>query len=252
MKKELRIRHTTNAGVLINIGRKSLGVDLFSRDSKGLYPDTPMELKEELLDEIEKGHIEAILFTHGHGDHFCLEDVIEALKRNPDLMVISTDEVIGRIQMAAPPGKRLFAISPEEKDNVRLQFSNGSLELFNSRHMGEQYAGVQNIVCMLEVDGMRIVLPGDAWPSTELFERIAAWSFDVDLLAGPFPLIGIPSNRRMIEKCLRVKTILAMHLPRRSQDVQNWIVNTKRICENAKDGLPMPVFGEVLGQEYVF
>ncbi|MCI8559371.1 MAG: MBL fold metallo-hydrolase [Lachnospiraceae bacterium] len=250
MEMNLTIRHTANAGVLINIGRNSLGVDLFSRDPEGLYPDTPAQLKAELLDEIERGHIEALLFTHGHGDHFCPEDAAEALKRNPNLAVISTDEVIGLLRAAAPLGKRLYAVSSKEKGNVRIQFPEGSLELFNSRHMGEAYAGVQNLVFMLNVNGKQIVIPGDAWPDPELFARIGAWSPKPEVFIAPFPLIGLPSNRKMIKKYLKPVHILALHLPRPEMDEQNWAASAKSVCERTEDGLPMPDFGEILGKEY--
>lgn len=250
MKTNIVIRHTANAGVLINIGRNSLGVDLFSKDPEGLYPDTPTELRAKLLDEIEKGYIGALLFTHGHGDHFCLEDAVEALNRKPDLTVISTDEVIGLLQMAVPFGKGLYAISSKERANVRIKFPNGSLELFNSKHMGEAYAGVQNLVFMLEIDGKQIVIPGDAWPEPELFARIGKWSSKPDLLIAPFPLIGLPSSRRMMVEHLKPVHILALHLPRPEMDDQNWIASAKGICERAGDGLPMPDFGESLGKEY--
>lgn len=244
------IRHTANAGVLINIGRNSFGVDLFSRDPEGLYPDTPAELKEELLNKIERGCIGALLFTHGHGDHFCLEDVAEAMRRNPELTVISTDEVIELLQGEVPFGKRLFAIPSKEKGNVKMHFLNVSLELFNSRHMGENYAGVQNLVFMLETDGKRIAIPGDAWPEPELFARMGVWSSKPDVLIAPFPLIGLPSSRRMIVKYLKPVHILALHLPCPEMDDQNWAASAKAVCERMKDGLPMPNFGEILGKEY--
>lgn len=250
METDMVIRHTANAGVLISIGRNRLGVDLFSKDSEGLYPDTPAVLKAELLDEIERGHIGALLFTHGHGDHFCLEDVAEALKRNPDLAVISTDEVIELLRSEVPFGKRLYAISSKEKGNVKMYFPNGSLELFNGRHMGEAYAGVQNLVLMLEVDRKKIVIPGDAWPEQELFARIGAWSSRPDVFIVPFPLIGLPSSRRMIERYLKPVHILALHLPRPEMDGQNWVASAKAVCEKTKDGLPMPDFGEIPGKEY--
>lgn len=252
MKTDIVIRHTANAGVLISIGRNSLGVDLFSRDLEGLYQDTPEKLKSELLDEIERGHIGALLFTHGHGDHFCLEDVAEALKRNPDLIVVSTNEVIGLLKATTPFGKQLYAISSGEKGNVKVYFSNGSLELFNSKHMGEAYAEVQNLVFMLEAEGRQIVIPGDAWPEPELFARIGEWSSKPDVLIAPFPLIGLPSSRRMLGKYLRPAHIFALHLPRPEMDDQNWVASAKAVCNRAEDGLPMPVFGQILGKEYHF
>ena len=250
MSGEIAIRHTASAGVLIKIGRNCIGVDAFSRDPNKLYPDTPAGVKAELLEEIEKGSVGALLFTHHHGDHFCLEDTLEALKRNPELVIISTQEVIGQLRQAAPGYGVLHAVSPEETENIRMQLPGGALEMFNSKHMGEAYAGAQNLTCMLEVGGKRLVLLGDAWPERELFVRIGVWCAEPDALIVPFPVIGLPSSRRGLANALKPAHILALHLPRPEMDAQNWLASAKTVCERAKDGLPMPCFGEELGRVY--
>ena len=252
MNPNITIRHTASAGVLITIGRNSIGVDAFSRDSNRLYPDTPDSVKTELWEEIEKGSIGTLLFTHTHGDHFCLGDTLEALNRNPDLTIISTEEVIGRLQKAASGKGRLRAVSAEENGNVKLRFPGGSLEIFNSRHMGEMFAKVQNLTCMREMEGKKLVLSGDAWPEAELFARSGAWSQEPDVLLVPFPVIGLPSSRKELVKYLRPVHILALHLPRPERDDENWLASARAVCERSEDGLPRPCFGEVLGKLYCF
>lgn len=244
------IRHTANAGVVIKIGENGIGVDLFSRDPEGLYPDTPEDVRAELLEEIENSRIGTLLFTHEHGDHFCLEDTVEAFRRNPEIRIISTKEVVRQLKEAGVLAEKLYQAEPEEEDEARVEVPGFSLTLFNSEHMGEAYRGVQNLVCMMEAEGMRIVIPGDAWPKPELFERIGRWSDEIDLMVVPFPLAGIPSNRRMLSEHLKIRRILAVHLPRASRDVQGWIGSAKRVCERARDGLPEAVFGERVGAEY--
>ena len=98
MEPKIKIIHTASAGILINIEGTGLGIDLFSKDPTGLYPDTPDDLKADLWEKIEQGQIQTLLFTHGHGDHFSLPDVLEALRRNPKLTIISTKDVIERIE----------------------------------------------------------------------------------------------------------------------------------------------------------
>ena len=68
MDGRMSVRHTANAGVLITTKAGAVGVDLFSKDPQGLYEDTPADLQEDLLEEIGKGRIRVLLFTHGHGD----------------------------------------------------------------------------------------------------------------------------------------------------------------------------------------
>ena len=109
MNPNVTIRHTASAGVLITIGRNSIGVDAFSRDPNRLYPDTSDSVKTELWEVIERGSIRTLLFTHAHGDHFCLADTLEALERYPELTIISTEEAIGQLQKAASGRGHLYA-----------------------------------------------------------------------------------------------------------------------------------------------
>ncbi len=247
---ENKILHTANAGVVLTIGRNAFGADVFSRDPEGFYPDTPDVLREELLDRVQRGELRTLLFTHGHGDHFCLEDVLEALRKNPCLQIISTEEVICRIREREASAGRMYVISPGEQETVRIDTDGFSVELFNSLHMGEQYKKVQNLVCMVQAGGKRIVIPGDARPKPELFERISRWSAQIDWLLAPFPLLGLPTSRRMIERNLTIRHMLALHLPRPEMDTQNWLESAKAVCDRAEDSLPMPIFGGELGREY--
>ncbi len=243
------IRHTANAGVTVKMGGNGIGIDLFSRDPQGLYPDTPGDVKEELLEEIEHGKIRTLVFTHEHGDHFCLEDAVQAFRRNRNIRIISTKEVIRQLKGAGVPMENMYQIKPEETGTVRMEVPGYLLTFFNSRHMGEAYQDVQNLVCILEAEGVRIVILGDAQPQPELFARIESLIEEIELLIGPFPLAGIPSNRRMM-KHMRIRRILAVHLPRPERDEQGWIESAKKVCGRAEDELGQVVFGEEIGKAY--
>ena len=200
--------------------------------------------------------MKALVFTHEHGDHFCLEDVLEAWRRNPRLPIISTRKVIQKIRQSSPKGTvvsegALTEISPGEKGFVKLEAAPGmQLTLFNSPHMGDQFSDIQNLVCLLEAGDRKLLIPGDARPDAELFERAARWSPVIDWLIGPFPLLGLPSSRKKIAAALTVRHVLAVHLPRPEMDAHGWRERAVKVCERAADGLPMPLFGDVIGENY--
>ena len=271
MTEILTARHTGNAGIVFHIekinadkspaeknqaeknsGKAVLGIDAFCRDRKGLYMDTPEQERARLLSEIESGGLRTLVFTHEHGDHFCLEDVLEALRRNPELRIISTREVIRRIREREESLGVLTAVSPEETGFVEagLLEPGMKLKLFNSPHMGEQFADVQNLVCLLEAGGKRLLLPGDARPDGELFSRTALWSPVIDWMIAPFPLLGLPSSRKKIAASLTLRHVLAVHLPRPEKDAHGWRESAVKVCERAKDGLPMPIFAGQPGKTY--
>lgn len=251
MASKVTAWHTASAGIVIYIEEKDgVGFDVFARDPGKLYPDTPEPVRQQLLSQIETGRIGTLVFTHEHGDHFHLEDVLETLRRNPGLRIISTEKVIRQIRAREPEAGRLTAVAASEEKYRMINLPQMQLTLFNSVHMGEQYADVQNLVCLLEVDGKRILIPGDARPERQLYGRAAAWSKEIDWLIGPFPLLGLPSSRRQICACLKLDHVLAVHLPRPEKDREGWRNNAGQLCETAADGLPVPVFGDELGKRY--
>lgn len=258
-----KTRHTGNAGVLIYnmeevsagspaeaVGENVLGIDVFCQDRKGLYMDTPEEEKKLMLSLIKERKLITLIFTHEHGDHFCLQNVLEALEVNPQLRIISTRSVIRSIRAESTAGI-LTEVPPEETGMVTAEPVQGiKLTLFNSPHMGDQFADVQNLVCLLETAGRKIMIPGDARPDAELFERTAGWSPAIDWLIGPFPLLGLPSSRKKIAAALTIRHVLALHLPRPDRDVHGWRESAEKVCRRAEDGLPMPLFGDVPGRTY--
>lgn len=249
----LRVLHASNAGVLLERDGHCLGIDLFSCDPNGLYPDTPPEVREQLLERIELGQLNQLLITHEHGDHFRAEDVAEASRRNPGLHLISTEAVFEQLHDGSAQNCASgYMMAADRVSNAKLTLEGFSLELFNSTHMGEEYAKVQSLVCLVTSGEMHILITGDAAPSEELFARVARWSPVIDLMIVPFPVIGLPSARRAIGKSLTVRQVLAVHLPRPEKDPAHWVESAKNICARAEDGLPMPVFGEKLGREYSF
>ena len=53
-----------------------------------------------------------------------------------------------------------------------------------------------------------------------------------------------------MKQYLNIENTFVLHQPRKEADTQNWVSNTKRVCESAKDGLPAPVFPDKLGEWY--
>ena len=117
-------------------------------------------------------------------------------------------------------------------------------------HEGDQYADIQNLTLLIRIEDKHLVITGDAMPCKELFERIAAWSPYIDWLFAPFPYVGLRSTRKLMTEHLDIQNIFVLHQPRPEADVQNWVANTKRVCESADDGLPAPIFPDKLGEWY--
>lgn len=261
-------RWVSNAGIVLETEGKGIGIDIFSKDEAGLYPDTPEEIRRKLLADIEAGKLHTLIFTHEHTDHFCPEDVLEAWRRNPGLRIITTEQAGRQLQAAGLSGGQLLTdtakaeailLSPglwmipdgeREADIWWLGLGACRIGFLNSVHEGAQYAGVQNLTLLVETDERRFVVPGDAAARESLFARIAGWSKEIDWFFLPFPYVGIRSSRRLLTEHLNICRAFVLHQPRPEKDEQNWVASAKAMCQRAKDGLPAPVFPEQLGERY--
>ena len=235
----MKFQYVSNAGIIFNIGNKLIGIDCLCKDSSQLYQDTPMQIREELK-------LDMLIFTHEHEDHFCAEYVKEALEKNPTLIIYSTKSVIDILREMNIPEDNLYQVT----DGEQIIINGLHITFMQSIHEGEQYANIQNLTLLIKNEDKHLVVTGDAMPCKELFERIAAWSPHIDWLFAPFPYVGLRSTRKLMKEYLDIENIFVLHQPRPEADVQNWVANTKRVCESAKDGLLAPTFPDVLGERY--
>ena len=263
MKKTIRAEYVCNAGVLLHLPDHVIGVDVFASCENGFYKNTSLQQKEIIFRLIKEDRLKLLVFTHHHCDHYNRADVLEALRtadeNHSSLTILTTGQTAEDLirggavpervmicddascynslgQMLPEAAFRTGSVS-EEADEQGLKIRG-----FYTRHDGHQYASVQNIVLLMSCPGRTIVFTGDAAPDAFLFERIGQWSRQIDWMFVPFPLTGLMSARRKMAKELNVDQIAAFHLPWPEQDSQGWYENTCKVCAQAKDALPQPVF----------
>lgn len=235
----MKFQYVSNAGIIFEVDGRQIGIDCLCKDSSKLYQDTPSQIREELKPDI-------LIFTHEHEDHFWAEYVKEVWERNPSLTINSTKNVIEKLREGNIPSINLQQMGDTDVvylDPIHIKF-------MQSIHEGEQYSDIQNLTLLIKIEDKHLVITGDAMPCKELFERISAWSSHIDWFFAPFPYVGLRSTRKLMKEYLDIKNIFVVHQPRKEADTQNWVANTKRVCEMAKDGLSTPIFPEKLGEWY--
>ena len=236
----MRIKYVGNAGVIIEADKTCVAVDCFCRDEFGIYPNLSAEEKESLFEMIENGNLKTLIFTHEHSDHFFASDVKVACEKHSDLKVLSGKKVIDLLYKERIPSEQLVEIEPPRS------VQEGELEIafIKTEHDGDQYAEVENLTLLISIGRKKVVVTGDAKPSEALFAKISDWSKEVDLLIAPFPYVGLRSARKEMAKILSVGTIVATHEPRPEKDTLGWLKSTEKVCAQANDGLPAPVFSK--------
>ena len=235
----MKFQYVSNAGIIFEVDGRQIGIDCLCKDSSKLYQDTLPQIREELK-------LDILIFTHEHEDHFCAEYVKEAWERNPQLIIYSTERTIQTLRDIDISEDNLYQVA----DGEEIEIDGLHITFMQSIHEGDQYADIQNLTLLIKIEDKHLVITGDAMPCKELFERIVAWSSHIDWLFAPFPYVGLRSTRKLMKEYLDVENIFVLHQPRPEADVQNWVANTKRVCESAKDGLPAPIFPEQLGEWY--
>ena len=245
---DMKMRYVSNAGMVFETNKISIGIDCFCKDETGVYQDLEASVKEDLFFEIEQGKIGVLIFTHEHSDHFCAEDVREACKKNKELKVWAGERVISILKEAGVPSEQLLQVAVSEEyilgsapEDIRIRF-------LNTLHDGDQYAHIQNLTILINIGRQSIVVTGDAMPREELFREIGEWKREIDWLFAPFPYVGLRTARKAICNQLKVEHIFVLHQPR--TDAQKWVANTKNICKQAQDGLSYPVFPEGTNKWY--
>jgi len=235
----VKFQHVSNAGIIFNVDKKIIGIDCLCKDSSKLYQDTLLQIREELKPDI-------LIFTHEHADHFCADYVKEAWEQNPALHIYSTKNTVDVLKENGIPMQNLHCVGDAEVLDIdALQFG-----FLYTTHEGEQYSDIPNLTLLIKNEDKHLVVTGDAMPCQELFERIATWSSHIDWFFAPFPYVGLRSTRKLMKEYLDIENIFVLHQPRPEADSQNWVANTKRVCESAKDGLLAPTFPDVLGERY--
>ena len=240
------MHYVSNAGVILSNGGASIGIDCFSKDADKIYQDIPASVRKELLEEIEKGNLNTLIFTHEHSDHFCVEDVKEAWNGNRHLQIYSTCEVIKQLLQAGIDVSCLHQVS----EGQELHLGNINISFLYTAHEGEQYANVPNLTLLIKIEDKKVVVTGDAAPCETLFQKITTWSRDIDWFFAPFPYVGLRSTRKILYDNINIHNIFVLHQPRKEADTQHWVSNAKKVCECATDGLPMPIFPENPGDRY--
>lgn len=252
MNEDCMVRQVSGTGIEIKCGNEKIAIDAFCKDDLKLYPDTPYDVYKDLLKEIQIGDLKILIFTHEHSDHFNVPLVVSAWKLNQDLQILSNCAVVRQLIQAGIPESNLKILISEPEsgiaDTVRQWnvYSLGPFRIsgFYSQHAGETYAEIKNISMLLQIQEKTIAFLGDAEPDRKLFQKINEHRNIIDWMFLPFSLVGRKSVREKMADTISIKNLWVLHCPIEEKDVFEWTKHTRRICENAEDSLPFPVFGK--------
>ena len=206
----MEIKRTGTAGILLNLDGVNLLMDGVSREVKP-YPATPEHLRQELL----QTHLDGLLITHHHKDHY-------------DASFVSQ-----YVQKSAGP-----VLGPADIQITEI----GSLQILpvKSRHIGK---GEDIAHLSFMINGSKCVwFTGDSsplqWQGREDLPK-------PDVLIAPYAY-AIGTGWK-ITKALNPKVLVLLHLPDRMDDPYGlWDAVEKTVGNNDGPQILIPRMGEMI------
>lgn len=213
-KEQLRITYVGNMGVLISGQEHSLLIDGLHDEYKPAYQFPPEELVEKMTkNEQINPPIRLVLNTHIHQDHFDNQLVADFLEANEEAYFLGPDQAIQEVSQLYPIQKRMVGIKTQKHGRQEAPNPYLKITAFYLNHANPRmHNKTKNVGYLIKVDGKNIVHFGDAFWMEEVFEKLDLEKEGIDIAIMPAWMIASAENRKLIDRYLQPKKIIATHI----------------------------------------
>jgi len=250
MSESSKLSYVANAGVLQKRPTTKILIGGLGSPEVSSYKATPASSYQQMIEGLPPfNDLDLMLITHHHSDHFDVDRTCELLRHNPQISVVSSNEVISRLQdrLFNPSDYNLIALSPLLHGSQKVIVQGLNIEAISLTHDGKEFGAVTNYAYLIQ-DELNILHLGDAAAIPENFRGLNLREKEIDLLIASFPYIGLPSARKLVQEYINPQKIVIVHLPKQESDHYGWIAATKKSYERVKDNYIATEFLEQLGQ----
>ena len=254
MEQFCKVTYISNAGILLECNDNKIMIDSFCNSALSIYKSPSDETKKLMISGINQfENIDALLFTHNHTDHFDAESTLSFLKNNKKTLMLAPSKVVMEIKQGFPyiESKRLISLEDRLGEIEDTNINGINIQSISMLHDGKEHKDVSNLAYLVDIAGKRILHIGDAKPIKENYIHLDLIHKKIDLLIAPFPYIGLPAARQVIEKYIKPGKIAVVHFPYKEMDNYGWIDQTMKSYLRVKDTLTETVFFENIG-EYTY
>lgn len=216
LESDLRIEYLANEGFLIETSGHKILVDaLFDRGVPG-YATLPPELRSDLMRaEGRFAAVDLVLATHYHRDHFDARTVAAHLRANPRALFVSTEQALAALGEVAPEiaeSGRVRGLSPAAGRRVAIEHDGMELEVLHLHHGHGGNPPTQNLGFLLKVGDWKLLHVGDTESTAEDFAVNNLVSERIDVAFLPDWHLGYPDSRELVDRVIRPRRTVAMHL----------------------------------------
>lgn len=251
MEQSLKLTYVSNAGVMLQCNGNKVLIDGMCSSKLPIYKNTPLEVKELMISgAYPYDKMDTLLFTHIHSDHFDAESTACLLRNNKDTLLLAPQNVVTEVKERLPyyACNRLTAVDDRLGKTEAFNINGIMIQSISMLHEGKEYENVCNLAYLVDIGGKKVLHVGDAKPAVENYRYMNFINMNIDLLIAPFPYIGLPSARQVIEKHIKPKRIAVVHMPHRELDSGGWIAATMKSYTRIKESFTETVILEKPGE----
>jgi L-ascorbate metabolism protein UlaG (beta-lactamase superfamily) len=202
-------------GVLVRSASESVLID-------GLYGDEAIPFGVPAPPVLERlrdarppfNHINLILATHFHADHFDATAVARHLRANPATHFASTPQATVQVLEATHGtlGHRVHSLAAGEGVVVARDIGNIHIEAFGLSHGKVHYADVQHLGLVVTLGGRSVIHLGDGIIDEKSLRAAGVLDRTIDVGVLPFWFLTYPFGRRLVSNGFRPRAIFAVHV----------------------------------------
>ncbi len=217
MQSGVTITFLANEGVLLSAGDKHVLIDaLFQKYETGYA--TPADSTRQALERARRpfDSVDLILVTHWHGDHFHPAPVVAHMLANAGATLLTSAQVIDSLRDRLPSGDRLTPrlLARTTAPGLRnREVVNGiAVELLGLPHGSRRHRSVEHLAYIVDLGGRRVLHVGDAGFDEEDVARFRLDTARIDVALLPQWIVTSKDGRRVIERWIRPKHVVAFHV----------------------------------------
>lgn len=211
------ITFLANEGVLLSSGRHKVLIDaLFQKYETGfaIPPDSTRAALEQASAPFDS--VALILVTHRHGDHFHPSSVVAHMRANVHARLLTSAQVIDSLsgRLVGTHGLASRMLPRTTPSGVRrTEIIDGiTVHVLGLPHGGQRHRAVEHLGYIVELGGRRVLHVGDTEIGEAAFAPFRLDTARIDVALLPQWMVTSDDGRRTIERWIRPKQVVAMHV----------------------------------------